>query len=395
LELPRVGILPQVAPLARDEPVLDPDYVRRSMSSVLSSQHFRNELAIADVSVRRRFKSLAESSWHGLRIRDLRQEGKGDDAVYTLMVQSDDFVAEVGWMGHGLQMWLQTMWFLARSLRHHKTLILDEPDVYMHPDLQRRLVRLEPLQQKQLIITTHSVEIIAEVEAEHVLLVDKRTGKAEVCELGSGGPARCRRHRWRAQPATVPWARFPTFPSRAGVGGSYSRRHRSCLRTLSEKRSRSIVYWTQITTLRKRYGNERLKRRQTMNSGGELAGGKVSPDPDVGVEQQFQRVASQSRFLPMGDTMSPRIFPVPAIEPIQLFGRGGAEGGTTSATGCPKRVINTGFFARRTRSRTARQVALNSEMAMLSMSDPFRSKLPWSPTMVKTVRTCPDARGRS
>jgi hypothetical protein len=179
LKLPRVGILPQVGPLVREEQVLDPDYVRRSMFSVLSSQHFRNELALAETAAKRRFKDLAESSWHGLRIRELHQEGKGKDAIYTLMVQNDDFVAEVGWMGHGLQMWLQTMWFIARSSENHETLILDEPDVYMHPDLQRKLVRLEQFRKKQLIVTTHSVEIIAEVDPEDVLLVDKRTERGE------------------------------------------------------------------------------------------------------------------------------------------------------------------------------------------------------------------------
>jgi hypothetical protein len=35
-------------------------------------------------------------------------------------------------------MWLQTIWFLTRA-KDHETVILDEPDVYMHADLQRRL----------------------------------------------------------------------------------------------------------------------------------------------------------------------------------------------------------------------------------------------------------------
>src|SRR5215470_7438077 len=60
---------------------------------------------------------------------------------------------------------------------------------------------------------------------------------------------------------------------------------------------------------------------------------------------------------------------VPAIDPIQLFGGGGTEGGITSATGCPNRVMSTRVLVRRTLSRTARHVALNSEMAMLSMRD--------------------------
>jgi putative AbiEii toxin of type IV toxin-antitoxin system len=51
--------------------------------------------------------------------------------------------------------------------------ILDEPDVYMHADLQRRLIRLVRSRYRQTIIATHSVEIMAEVEPESILVVDK------------------------------------------------------------------------------------------------------------------------------------------------------------------------------------------------------------------------------
>lgn len=66
------------------------------------------------------------------------------------------------------------MWFLARTA-NSRTIILDEPDVYMHADLQRRLIRLLKLDEsRQIIIATHSAEIMAEVEADEVLLVDRK-----------------------------------------------------------------------------------------------------------------------------------------------------------------------------------------------------------------------------
>lgn len=75
-------------------------------------------------------------------------------------------------MGHGLQMWLQTMWFLTRAA-DHETVILDEPDVYMHADLQRRLVRYVRAGHKQVVIATHSSEIMAEVAPENILVIDR------------------------------------------------------------------------------------------------------------------------------------------------------------------------------------------------------------------------------
>jgi predicted ATP-dependent endonuclease of OLD family len=89
------------------------------------------------------------------------------------MVRNDNFVAEAANMGHGLQMWLQTMWFLSRA-NPDSTVILDEPDVYMHPDLQRRLVRHLRNYSRQIVVTTHSVEIMSEVEPDEILILDKR-----------------------------------------------------------------------------------------------------------------------------------------------------------------------------------------------------------------------------
>jgi len=69
------------------------------------------------------------------------------------------------------------MWFLAR-VNPHATVILDEPDVYMHPDLQRRLMRYLRRRDSQVVVTTHSVEIMSEVEPENVLVLDRQRRSA-------------------------------------------------------------------------------------------------------------------------------------------------------------------------------------------------------------------------
>jgi len=56
--------------------------------------------------------------------------------------------------------------------------------------------------------------------------------------------------------------------------------------------------------------------------------------------------------------------PVARMEPIQSAPTAAADGGLISATGTPRRVTSTDVPVRRTRSSTARQVALNSEIAM-------------------------------
>lgn len=173
LNLPPVRILPQIGPLAREENRLVPGYVASAMSSSLSSIHFRNQLNLLYDNYFADFKVLAEKNWPGLRIHDLDGRGKMPGPRLTLLVQDADFAGEVAWMGHGLQMWLQTMWFLCR-IPASSTVILDEPDVYMHADLQKKLIRLLRGRFKQVILATHSIEIIDEVEPEDILIIDKK-----------------------------------------------------------------------------------------------------------------------------------------------------------------------------------------------------------------------------
>lgn len=169
-EVPRVDILPQIQPLLREEFVLGEDYVRRNASSTLSSQHFRNQLNYFYESFPR-FRQLAESSWPTLGVKELVGQGGLPTEPLSLLIRDGQFVAEVGKMGHGLQMWLQVIWFLSRV--HASVVILDEPDVYMHPDLQRRLLKLLRGRFSQFIVATHSVEILADVDPDEVLMIDR------------------------------------------------------------------------------------------------------------------------------------------------------------------------------------------------------------------------------
>ena len=137
---PSMEVLPQLSPLEVQEKILSDDYVRKNFSSPLASRHFRNQLR-TEPNAYQKFRRLAEETWPSIQILQLEGARGETGQDLRLLVRDRDFVAEVGLMGHGLQMWLQTMWFLSRC-DERATVILDEPDVYMHPDLQRKLIRL-------------------------------------------------------------------------------------------------------------------------------------------------------------------------------------------------------------------------------------------------------------
>jgi len=171
--LPSLHVLPPIGPLPPEESYLTDDYVAGNYYTRLSSRHFRNQMYRNPQNFSA-FKELAEATWHGLRIERVHRNGDN----LSLLVTDGDFAAEVGWMGHGLQMWLQTMWFIAKT-DPASTVVLDEPDIYMHPDLQRRLYRIAKSRFSQSIIATHSVEIMAEADPENILIVNSKERRSE------------------------------------------------------------------------------------------------------------------------------------------------------------------------------------------------------------------------
>lgn len=51
-------------------------------------------------------------------------------------------------------------------------LVLDEPDIYLHPDLQRRLLRVANEQFRQVFVATHSTELINDADPGDVLMIN-------------------------------------------------------------------------------------------------------------------------------------------------------------------------------------------------------------------------------
>lgn len=171
VDIPSINALPQIGPLNRTEKILSSEYVKASTNSSLTSLHFRNQLNIYPDLIDE-FEELCSKTWNSLAGFELLKTSSLPGSDLEVLVRDKDFVCEVGWTGHGLQMWLQTMWFLVRNSTT-KTLILDEPDVYMHADLQRKLIRLLRDNGHQVIIATHSVEIMAEVEPGEIIVINK------------------------------------------------------------------------------------------------------------------------------------------------------------------------------------------------------------------------------
>ena len=175
-----IGILPQIGLIKENEIKLTAETTLADRDTYLSSRHFRNEVLLYKEEYFDDFKQLAERTWSGLKIEGIEYNPWESDTI-DLYIQDAGFPAEIGLMGSGIQMWLQITWFICRS-REATTIILDEPDVYMHPDLQTKILNILKQRFKQVILATHSVEIISSFEPYNIVAVDKKSRKMKYAD---------------------------------------------------------------------------------------------------------------------------------------------------------------------------------------------------------------------
>lgn len=166
----KVNIMPHLNLIREKEKKLAVETIERDQYTYLSSLHFRNEILLYKNEYFSKFKEISEKIWNGLMIDNI--EYFPDDDEVSLWIKENQFTSEVGLMGSGLQMYLQIIWFIAKH-NLSSTIILDEPDVYLHPNLQKKIFNYIKSKNKQIIIATHSVELISEADFKNVFQIDK------------------------------------------------------------------------------------------------------------------------------------------------------------------------------------------------------------------------------
>lgn len=185
--LPSVGVIPVLTPLDHLEELLSEKHVRSSLDGRLASRHFRNQLYLLEqepsaTENRNRledFKRFAQPWIAELELMDLDLRRGDGRTSFDLNYQeaSSRIPKEMFWAGDGMQIWLQLLLHLFRQ-RDKEVVVLDEPDVFLHSDLQRRLVNLLETVPAQTITATHSAEVIGEAADESIIWVSRERRSA-------------------------------------------------------------------------------------------------------------------------------------------------------------------------------------------------------------------------
>ena len=162
--------IPTLSPLEAEEPLVAESTENRNITMRLASRVFRNFWRRQSKDEFDNFRKDVEEAWPGIQIQPPAL-ARGFPPIVQMFYTEDRKDREIQWSGFGFQVWMLMQTHFRRA-DDGAFLVIDEPDVYLHPDLQRRLFISIRSKFKQFIAATHSIEIINEAEPDELISID-------------------------------------------------------------------------------------------------------------------------------------------------------------------------------------------------------------------------------
>jgi len=170
-----VAHVPVLGPVEYREPLLKPETVQTALETHRASRHFRNFWHHQPDGFAA-FSALLSETWPAMEIE--RPEVQwGQETTLAMFCREERMTREIYWAGFGFQVWCQLLTHIQRAA-DATLLLIDEPEIYLHPDLQRQLIHVLRGIGADVLLATHSTEVLNEVDPSDLLLVEKKKRRA-------------------------------------------------------------------------------------------------------------------------------------------------------------------------------------------------------------------------
>lgn len=171
-----IQVVPVLGPIEQEETIVADETVRRSLGTPRASRHFRNYWHKNHEGFED-FRTMLERTWPGMSIK-LPEVTSIMEKRLVMFCSENRIDRELFWAGLGFQIWCQILAHLSRSHEFNLT-VIDEPEVYLHPDVQRQLLGILRDMDVDVVLATHSTEILGEADPTEILLIDKAMNSAK------------------------------------------------------------------------------------------------------------------------------------------------------------------------------------------------------------------------
>ncbi|MDP1678588.1 MAG: AAA family ATPase [Candidatus Nitrotoga sp.] len=172
-----IGFVPVLGPVEHNEQLYQKEAARLALLTHRASRNFRNIWHHYPDEFEQ-FKELIKATWPGMDIQMPEIDSSHKNPVLHMFCPEERYPREIYWAGFGFQVWCQMLTYIVRA-KNDSLLIIDEPDIYLHSDLQRQLVAILRQTSPDILIATHSTEIISEADPGDLLVINKNGQSAK------------------------------------------------------------------------------------------------------------------------------------------------------------------------------------------------------------------------
>lgn len=172
-----VGHVPVLGPVEHNERLYQQEAARLALFTHGASRNFRNIWYHYNDDFKE-FQNLVRLTWPDMDVKSPTIEYRDGKPCLYMMCPERRYDREMYWAGFGFQVWCQMLTFALRA-RKDTVLIIDEPEIYLHSDLQRQLISILRQLGPDVVLATHSMDIISDAEPGELLVIQKQTRSAK------------------------------------------------------------------------------------------------------------------------------------------------------------------------------------------------------------------------
>jgi len=172
----RIGFVPILGPLEHNENLFEKEAARLALYNYRAARNFRNIWHHFPEQFEQ-FRAYLLRTWPGMDIeRPVVDTSHGKPRLH-MFCPEQRIPREIFWAGFGFQVWCQMLTHIVQC-NDSAIFLIDEPDIYLHSDLQRQLIGLLRDMGPDILIATHSTEIVTEAETDDIVLINKQRSSA-------------------------------------------------------------------------------------------------------------------------------------------------------------------------------------------------------------------------